>query len=99
MKKVLLGVCMFLGLGSVSFGQDCCRPNPVPRRVIEFRCVNPCDVFCGVGCYVYGVGSTVVGGAQQIVTAPFRTRCCIPRPRRYVYVPGRLYRIYEHPAF
>lgn len=86
MKSLLCAVAFVFGVANFAEAQ-CCQP-----RVIQFQCVNPCDVFCGVAGYTYGVGSRVVHGVGQIVTAPFQTPCCIP-VRRYIYVPGQFYQV------
>jgi len=83
MKKLIFIVGLILS-GNV-FAQDCCKPQ---SRVVEFRCVSPCDVFKGVGCYGLGVTKRVVHGVGEVITAPFKTRMCLPRPEKYRYHPG-----------
>lgn len=56
---------------------------------------GPCDVVRGAGRYVIDVGDRIVGGACEIVKAPFTTPCNLPKPRKFLYqrpifIPGKL---------
>ena len=59
-------------------------------RGIVFKCVSPCDVLRGAGCYVFDTGERVINGVGTIITAPFKAKWCVPRSRRYFYRPPQL---------
>ena len=80
-------------VGSVR-ADDCCKP---PRKVVEFKCVSPCDVFTGVGCYLKNVTCLTVDGVKTVVTAPFKAEYCLPKPQKWIYVKPRLH--YERGRF
>jgi hypothetical protein len=79
----VVAILFFLGVASDVRADECCKP---PRRVVEFKCVSPCDILTGVGCYLKDVTCLTVDGVKTVVTAPFKAECCIPKPKRWVYV-------------
>lgn len=55
-----------------------------------FRCVKPCDVVKGVGCYLLDTGERVVGGVADVIKAPFKAKMIVPKARKYRYQPMML---------
>mgnify|MGYP001178456730 FL=1 len=100
MKGFVLFVAASIMLaGNLSAGEKCNKP----RRAVTLRCVTPCDIVLGVGCYTLDVGKRVVKGTGQILTAPFKANLCLPKPRVFkwrpgFWTPGRLYRVPEAPV-
>ena len=76
MKGLILSVAVLLFAGNLSAAEKCDKP----RREVTLRCVSPCDIVLGVGCYTLDVGKRVVKGTGQILTAPFRANLCLPKP-------------------
>ena len=94
MKGLILSVAVLL-----SAAEKCDKP----RREFTLRCVSPCDIVLGVGCYTLDVGKRVVKGTGQILTAPFRANLCLPKPRVFkwrpgFWTPGKVYRVPEAPV-
>ena len=95
MKGLFLFVAAcVLFVGDVSAQENC----GTPRREVTFRCLSPCDIVLGVGCYTVDVGRRVVKGTGQIISAPFKAKCCIPKAQMWRWrpghwTPGKLYRI------
>ena len=85
MKKFIIALCLFFVAGSV-YADDCSQG----RRVIEYRCMSPCDVFVGVGCYLKDATCRVGKGVGTIVTAPFKAKACFPEPQRFRYTAPKL---------
>ena len=99
MKGLILSVAVLLFAGSLSAAEKCDKP----RREVTLRCVSPCDIVLGVGCYTLDVGKRVVKGTGQILTAPFRANLCLPKPRVFkwrpgFWTPGKVYRVPEAPV-
>ena len=70
------------------------------QKTVEFNCVRPVDVLKSATCYTLGVGKKVMKGAGQIITAPFKTRMCLPEVKRYRWerghwIRGRWYEVPE----
>ena len=99
MKGLILSVAVLLFAGNLSAAEKCDKP----RREVTLRCVSPCDIVLGVGCYTLDVGKRVVKGTGQILTAPFRANLCLPKPRVFkwrpgFWTPGKVYRVPEAPV-
>lgn len=73
--------------------QDCSKPT----KVIEFKCLSPCDVFKGVGCYLKDATCRTAEGAGMILSAPFKAKMCLPEPQRWIYKPAEWH--YKPPVF
>lgn len=72
------------------------------RRAIDFKCIKPGQVICGIGCYLKETGQNVLEGTGMILTAPFRARFCFPKPETYrwtpgYWVPGELHKVEPKP--
>tara|TARA_R100000008_G_C3583235_1_gene170130 strand:- start:1586 stop:1984 length:399 start_codon:yes stop_codon:yes gene_type:complete len=70
------------------------------QKTVTFKCVKPADVVKGVACYTVNVSKAVLKGAGKIVSAPFKTKICLPKLRTYKWerghwVPSRLYEVPE----
>jgi hypothetical protein len=76
MKKILFTVCLFFTSSSLFAGED-----------VIYKCMSPCDVFKGVGCYLKDAGCRVGYGVETIITAPFKAKACFPEPTEYKYTP------------
>ncbi len=74
---------LFLFNASVE-AQDCSKPN----KVVEFKCLSPCDVFKGFGCYLKDATCRTAEGAGMILSAPFKAKMCLPEPQRWIYKPS-----------
>ena len=95
MKVVLMAVAIFIGsvMSKDVQAQDCSKPT----KVIEFKCLSPCDVFKGVGCYLKDATCRTAEGAGMILSAPFKAKMCLPEPQRWIYKPAEWH--YKPPVF
>jgi hypothetical protein len=66
--------------------QDCSCSKP--SKVVEFRCLSPCDVFRGVECYIKDATCRTAHGAGMILSAPFKAKMCLPEPQVWIYKPA-----------
>jgi len=89
-----VAVLFVVGIAGSVRADECCKS---PRRAVEFKCVSPCDVFTGVGCYLKNVTCLTVDGVKTVVTAPFKAKCCLPKPQKWIYVKPRFH--YERGRF
>ena len=80
MKKFVITLCLFFVAGNVQ-ADDCSQG----RKVTEYNCMSPCDVFVGVGCYLKDATCRVGDGLGTILTAPFKAKACFPEPQRFRY--------------
>lgn len=85
MKKIAIVLCLVFATSSV-LADDCGQD----RRVVEYRCMSPCDALIGVGCYLKDATCRVGDGLGTILTAPFRARACFPEPQRFRYTAPKL---------
>ena len=76
---LLLGLCFFV---SNTQAQDC------NGRTVKFKCLSPCEILVGTGCYVKDVGSRVLKGSGTILSAPFKSRFCFPKAQKWEWKPG-----------
>jgi hypothetical protein len=76
---LLLGLCFFV---SNAQAQDC------NERTIKFRCLSPCEILIGTGCYVKDVGSRALKGSVTVLSAPFKSQFCFPEPQKWEWKPG-----------
>jgi hypothetical protein len=76
---LLLGLCFFV---SNAQAQDC------NGRTVKFKCLSPCEILIGTGCYVKGVGSRVLEGGVTVLSAPFKSRFCFPKAQNWEWKPG-----------
>tara|TARA_R100001244_G_scaffold61637_1_gene51572 strand:- start:213 stop:596 length:384 start_codon:yes stop_codon:yes gene_type:complete len=86
---LLLGLCFFV---SNAQAQDC------NGRTVKFKCLSPCEILIGAGCYVKDVGSKVLKGGGTILSAPFKSRFCFPKAQKWewkpgYWIPGKLHRL------
>jgi hypothetical protein len=100
MKGLFLFVTISLLSSSVLAQENC----DIPRREVTFQCLSPLDIVHGLGCYTVDVGERVLKGTGQILSAPFKAKCCIPKPQIWkwqpgYWTPGRLYRTPEPPKY
>jgi hypothetical protein len=95
MKVVLMAVAILIGsvMSKDVQAQDCSKPT----KVIEFKCLSPCDVFKGVGCYLKDATCRTAEGAGMILSAPFKAKMCLPEPQRWIYKPAEWH--YKPPVF
>ena len=91
MKKIIITLCLFFTAASTANAHDDCN------RSVEFKCMRPCDVFKGVGCYLKETTYRVGDGLGMIITAPFKAKFCLPKPEMYRYTPGQWH--YTPPKF
>jgi len=86
MKVILMAVAILIGsvVSNEAQAQDCSKPS----KVIEFKCLSPCDVFKGVGCYFKDATCRTAEGAGMILSAPFKAKMCLPEPQRWIYKPS-----------
>lgn len=91
MKKIIITLCLFFTAASTANAHDDCN------RSVEFKCMRPCDVFKGVGCYLKETTYRVGDGLGMIITAPFKAKFCLPKPEKYRYTPGQWH--YTPPKF
>ena len=83
MKGFLIVCLLLVGTTCVSAGE----PDHQKRKGRIVECMSLCDmVRCG-GKYLKEVGCRVVDGTKTIVSAPFKTKICLPKPKRYFYQP------------
>lgn len=99
MKGLILSVAVLLFAGNLSAAEKCDKP----RREVTLRCLSPCDIIRGLGCYTLDVGGRVVKGTGQILAAPFKANLCLPRPRVFkwrpgFWTPGKVYQVPEAPV-
>jgi len=90
---LLLGICFFV---SNAQAQD------YNGKAVKFKCLSPCEILIGTGCYVKDVGSRVLEGGVTVLSAPFKARFCFPKAQKWEWqpghwTPGRLYRVPEPP--
>ena len=86
MKVILMAVAILVGsvVSNEAQAQECSKSN----KVIEFKCLSPCDVFKGVGCYLKDATCRTAHGAGMILSAPFKAKMCLPEPQRWIYKPA-----------
>jgi hypothetical protein len=86
MKLILMAVAIFVGcvVSNDVQAQDCSKPS----KVVEFKCLSPCDVFKGFGCYLKDATCRTAHGAGMILSAPFKAKMCLPEPQRWIYKPA-----------
>ena len=86
MKGIILGLVLtVLPLGSQVRADECCKPE----KVVTFKCMSPCDVLKGVGCYLKDTTKRSVKGAGMILSAPFKAEFCFPKPDTWLYKRAR----------
>jgi|TARA_R100000482_G_scaffold124722_1_gene78650 hypothetical protein len=91
MKKFLLIVGLFVMTGN-AYGQGCDKHrmfNNQKAKVVEYKCVSPCDIMKGVGCYLKDTTIRVGDGLGTIITAPFKAKACWPKPETWRYTPPK----------
>ena len=82
MKGIILGLVLtVLPFGGQVRANECCKPE----KVITFKCMSPCDVLKGVGCYLKDTTKRSVKGAGMILSAPFKARFCFPEQEVWRY--------------
>ena len=86
MKKIFAVLC-FVVVSGISNAQSFCEPPPH----YHFKVITPAQIFHSTGHYMKGVGCRVLHGTKKIITAPFCAPICLPKPKEYIYVPGRWY--------
>lgn len=86
MKVILIAVAVLVGsvVSNEAQAQDCSKPS----KVVEFKCLSPCDVFRGFGCYLKDATCRTAHGAGMILSAPFKAKMCLPEPQRWIYKPA-----------
>jgi hypothetical protein len=83
MKRILIACCLIFSTGYVSAGE----PAHGGRKGRMVECVCLCDVAQCATEYFKEVGHKMFDGTKTIVTAPFKAKICLPRPRLYYYQP------------
>lgn len=83
MKKFLIVACLAFVASNVQ-AEDCGN-----RKVTEYNCIKPCDVFKGFGCYLKDTTCQIGDGLGLIFTAPFKNKVCLPEPTRMRYTHGK----------
>ncbi len=92
MKGFLIACCLVIfSAGYASAGE----PTHGGRKGRVVECFCFCDMAQCTTRYFKEVGHKVFDGTKAIVTAPFNTKVCFPKPRYYyyqppVFKPGRL---------
>ncbi len=81
MKKIIITLCLLFAASTANAQEH--------DRSVEFKCMRPCDVFKGVGCYLKETTYRVGDGLNMIITAPFKSKFCLPKPEKYRYTPGQ----------
>ena len=92
MKNFVICFAMFILIGSSCLAQDCnnhARGKAYTNKHIEFRMVKPLELVKGIGCYTLDVGKRVISGTNTILTAPLKSKDCLPKAKRYKWVPGK----------
>ena len=83
------GLLLALALITCFVSNDVQAQDNHGTKVYKFKCMSPCDVFTGVGCYLKDATCRTVKGTGMILSAPFKAKFCFPKPDTWLYKPAR----------
>ena len=93
MKKIAIVLCLILFAGNVN------ADDYTERKTIEYKCVSPCDLLIGFGCYLKDTTCRVGDGIGAVLTAPLKAKACFPEPKRYRYTMYKFKILWSPPKF
>ena len=83
------GLILTLALITCFVSNDAQAQEDHGTKVYKLKCMSPCDVFTGVGCYLKDATCRTVKGTGMILSAPFKAKFCFPKPDTWLYKPAR----------